>query len=107
MIVSKLSEGDAYADKPLTAAALAAAPAQVQKRMVGEKLYPTVVRLQPDHANKIVGVMLEVDNDVLLKLLESDEQMKHHVERAMGRIVGSPKIPAIAVPPRWAWSNVS
>merc|ERR1740123_1555586 len=57
---------------PLTAAALAAAPASVQKQMLGEKLFPAVSRYQPELAGKITGMMLEMDNSELLMLLESD-----------------------------------
>merc|ERR1719162_2820614 len=69
---------------PLTAAALAAAPAGVQKQMLGEKLFPAVSRYQPELAGKITGMMLEMDNSELLMLLESDQQLKSKVVEAMG-----------------------
>ena len=47
--------GDAYEEKQLTAAALAAAAAQSQKQIVGEKLLPAVVRLQLEHAETSSG----------------------------------------------------
>merc|ERR1719221_2485728 len=68
---------------PLTAAALAAAPAGVQKQMLGEKLFPMVSRLQPELAGKITGMMLEMDNSELLMLLESEQQLKGKVDEAM------------------------
>merc|ERR1712127_687617 len=68
---------------PLTAAALAAAPASVQKQMLGEKLFPAVSRHQPELAGKITGMMLEMDNSELLMLLESEHQLKGKVEEAM------------------------
>jgi len=73
---------------PLTAAALAAAPAGVQKQMLGEKLFPAVSRYQPELAGKITGMMLEMDNSELLMLLESDAQLKSKVEEAMRVIEG-------------------
>merc|ERR1719491_2932671 len=68
---------------PLTAAALAAAPAGVQKQMLGEKLFPAISRCQPDLAGKITGMMLEMDNSELLMLLESEQQLKSKVDEAM------------------------
>merc|ERR1719491_2270637 len=73
---------------PLTAAALAAAPAGVQKQMLGEKLFPAVSRYQPELAGKITGMMLEMDNSELLMLLESDQQLKCKVEEAMRVLEG-------------------
>merc|ERR1719517_276852 len=64
---------------PLTAAALAAAPAGVQKQMLGEKLFPAISRHQPMLAGKITGMMLEMDNSELLMLLESEQQLKGKV----------------------------
>merc|ERR1719188_563166 len=67
----------------LTAAALAAAPPQVQKQMLGEKLYPAISKYRPDLAGKITGMMLEMDNSELLMLLESESQLKTKVDEAM------------------------
>jgi len=67
----------------LTAAQLAAAPAAVQKQMLGEKLYPAIARMQPELAGKITGMMLEMDNSELLMLLESPPQMKEKVDEAL------------------------
>merc|ERR1740123_34644 len=74
---------------PLTAAALAAAPAGVQKQMLGEKLFPAISRHQPELAGKITGMMLEMDNSELLMLLESDLQLKGKVDEAMRVLEGS------------------
>jgi len=68
---------------PLTAAALAAAPASVQKQMLGEKLFPAISRFQPELAGKITGMMLEMDNSELLMLLESETQLQGKVQEAM------------------------
>merc|ERR1719159_1605377 len=61
----------------------AAAPQQVQKQMLGEKLFPMVSKIQPELAGKITGMMLEMDNSELLMLLESEAQMKTKVEEAL------------------------
>merc|ERR1719410_2725739 len=73
----------AAAGGALTAAALAAAPAGVQKQMLGERLFPAVSRFQPALAGKITGMMLEMDNSELLMLLESEQQLKGKVDEAM------------------------
>jgi len=76
------------AGQPLSAAALAAAPAAVQKQMLGEKLFPAISRFQPEQAGKITGMMLEMDNSELLMLLESDAQLKAKVDEAMRVLEG-------------------
>merc|ERR1719235_1981735 len=75
---------------PLTAAALAAAPAAMQKQMLGSKLYPAICKYQPELAGKITGMMLEMDNSELLILLESETQLKNKVSEAL-RVLESQK----------------
>merc|ERR1712014_105934 len=67
----------------LTAAQLAAAPAAVQKQMLGEKLYPQIAKMQPELAGKITGMMLEMDNSELLSLLDSQAALKEKVDEAL------------------------
>merc|ERR1719343_256104 len=69
---------------PLNAATLAAAPPQVQKQMIGEKLFPAIAKFQPELAGKITGMMLEMDNSELLMLLESEQQLRAKVDEALG-----------------------
>jgi len=69
---------------PLNAAQLAAAPAPIQKQMIGEKLFPAIAKYQPELAGKITGMMLEMDNSELLILLESEQQLKNKVQEALG-----------------------
>ena len=47
---------------------LQAAPAQQQKQMLGEALYPKIHVQQPVLAGKITGMLLEMDNQELLNL---------------------------------------
>lgn len=67
---------------PLTAAALAAAPAEQQKRILGERLYPLVYARDSQNSSKITGMLLEMDNGELLHLLESPEALSAKIAEA-------------------------
>merc|ERR1712032_555492 len=69
--------------KPLTAAALVSASPEMQKNMIGERLYPLIYNAQPDHAGKITGMLLEMDNSELLHLLESPDALRMKVAEAL------------------------
>jgi len=68
---------------PLTAAALAAAPAEAQKQMLGERLYPLISAHQPEYAGKITGMLLEMDNGELLNLIEDQKALESKIAEAM------------------------
>ncbi len=51
-----------------TLEALAAAPPNQQKQLLGEAIYPKIQVLQPDLAGKITGMLLEMDNPELMSL---------------------------------------
>lgn len=70
-------------DMPLTAAALASAPPEQQKRILGERLFPLIQARDADHASKITGMLLEMDNGELLHLLESPEALSAKVSEAL------------------------
>ncbi|PSS23623.1 Polyadenylate-binding protein like [Actinidia chinensis var. chinensis] len=61
---------------------LAAAPAEQQKQILGERLYPLVQKHKPELTSKITGMLLEMDNSELLLLLESPESLVAKVEEA-------------------------
>jgi len=61
---------------------LAAAPPGMQKQMLGERIYSSVLKMAPDMAGKITGMMLEMDNAELLLLLENPEQLHSKVSEA-------------------------
>jgi polyadenylate-binding protein len=67
----------------LTAAALASASPEMQKNMIGERLYPMIHQSQPDLAGKITGMLLEMDNSELLHLLESPEALNAKISEAL------------------------
>ncbi|KAI3706682.1 hypothetical protein L6452_24591 [Arctium lappa] len=62
---------------------LAAASPEIQKQILGERLYPLVNQLKPDLAAKITGMLLEMDNLEVLLLLESPESLAAKVEEAV------------------------
>lgn len=81
---------------PITAlaSALANAPAEQQRTMLGENLYPLVDQLEHDHAAKVTGMLLEMDQTEVLHLLESPDALKAKVAEAMDvlRNVSQPNV---------------
>ncbi|KAI8582688.1 hypothetical protein K450DRAFT_226424 [Umbelopsis ramanniana AG] len=67
----------------LTAAALAAAPPEMQKQMLGERLYPLIHQQQPEYAGKITGMLLEMQTSELLHLLEDNEALESKITEAV------------------------
>ncbi|KAK8968068.1 Polyadenylate-binding protein 2 [Platanthera guangdongensis] len=65
------------------ASALANASPEQQTTMLGESLYPHVEQLERDHAAKVTGMLLEMDQTEVLHLLESPESLKAKVAEAM------------------------
>ncbi|KAI8321924.1 polyadenylate binding protein [Martensiomyces pterosporus] len=74
----------------LTAAALAAAPEEEQKQMLGEALYPLIAAHDEEKAGKITGMLLEMDNSELLHLLENAEALEAKVTEAVDVLKESP-----------------
>ncbi|KAI8337688.1 hypothetical protein BC941DRAFT_40674 [Chlamydoabsidia padenii] len=67
----------------LTAAALASAAPEMQKQMLGERLYPLIHAQQPEYSGKITGMLLEMDNGELLNLLEEQAALDSKIAEAM------------------------
>merc|ERR1719401_484305 len=71
------------ANQPIDVSVLAQVPPDVQKQMIREKLYPAIAKYKPELAEKVTGMMLEMDNSELLMLLESEQHLKYRVEEAL------------------------
>jgi hypothetical protein len=67
----------------LHAAQLAAALPSEQKQMLGEKLFPTIYEIHLRLAGKITGMILQMDNSELLRMLESDQHLRIKVEEVL------------------------
>ena len=52
-------------------------------QMLGEQLYPLVECLEPGHAAKVTGMLLEMDQPEVLHLIESPDDLKSKVAEAM------------------------
>jgi polyadenylate-binding protein len=67
----------------LTASSLASATPEMQKQMLGERLYPFIHRQQPEYSGKITGMLLEMENTELLKLLDDQLALDRKIMEAM------------------------
>ncbi|KAL6984242.1 hypothetical protein U1Q18_017621 [Sarracenia purpurea var. burkii] len=65
------------------ASALASATPENQRLMLGEQLFPLVELLERDHAGKVTGMLLEMDQTEVLHLIESPDALKKKVGEAM------------------------
>lgn len=57
--------------------------ALMSKQTLGEMLFPMVQKFRPEHANKITGMIIELDNLELVPLFESESALREKVEEAM------------------------
>jgi len=72
------------AEPELTAAVLAAAEPSQQKQMLGERIYPLVnEQIGTEQAGKVTGMLLEIENFELLKLIDEPALLKEKVSEAM------------------------
>ncbi len=52
-------------------------------QMLGEQLFPLVEHIERDHAGKVTGMLLEMDQTEVLHLIESPDDLKEKVSEAM------------------------
>jgi len=71
------------------AAQLAAVPAEQQKMLLGERLFPLIAETPDvgDQAGKITGMLLDMDTHELLHLIESPEALNQKVTEAINVLV--------------------
>jgi len=67
----------------LSAAMLANASPEMQKQILGERLYPLVFNKQPELAAKITGMFLEMDTAEILTLLDSQNELDSKIQEAL------------------------
>ncbi|KAH0680037.1 hypothetical protein KY285_021045 [Solanum tuberosum] len=65
------------------ASSLAFASPEDQHAMLGEQLFPLVEHIEQDHAGKVTGMLLEMDQTEVLHLIESPDALKEKVSEAM------------------------
>ncbi|KAL7184492.1 hypothetical protein ACSBR2_026617 [Camellia fascicularis] len=51
--------------------------------MLGEQLFPLVERVEPDHAGKVTGMLLAMDQTEVLHLIEAPDALKKKVSEAL------------------------
>jgi len=69
--------------EPLTIKVLAAAPEEMRKQMIGERLFPLIKIREPVLAGKITGMLLEMDDSELIHLLESHQALQDKINEAL------------------------
>jgi len=82
--------------EPLTIKALAAAPEDMRKQMIGERLFPLIQFKEPTLAGKITGMLLEMDNGELIHLLESHPALNEKIAEALQVLHQHPDMAEVA-----------
>ena len=66
-------------EEPLTMTMLAAAVPQDPKQMLWVRLLPRIWRMYPDLSAKITGILLERENEEILKMIEKPDYLTTNV----------------------------
>ncbi|KAL8172425.1 hypothetical protein V2J09_024229 [Rumex salicifolius] len=81
-----LFNGSEIAHPPLSSvlmSALCTASLDQQRIILGEHLYPLVEKIERDNAAKVTGMLLEMDQPEVLRLIESPDALKKKVAEAL------------------------
>ena len=70
----------------LDLASLATLEPQQQKQVLGESLFPLVLKLAPENVGKLTGMLLEMDQSEVLHLLEDPEALKARVSEGVAAL---------------------
>jgi polyadenylate-binding protein len=74
----------AIAAAPLDPKRIAELPAEQQKMVLGEKLYPLIAASQPELAGKITGMLLDsYFSEEIIHLIETPDALKSKIEEAL------------------------
>lgn len=71
---------------------LAQYSSQQQKRYLGDRIYPLVHYSHPEQANKITGMLLEMDTGDILHLLENTDALNAKIVEALNVLKASEKV---------------
>ncbi|XP_060526485.1 polyadenylate-binding protein 4-like [Cylas formicarius] len=58
-------------------------PQDPQKQMIGEQLYSSIRKFNPELAGKITGMLLEIDNTELVDMIKDQESLRAKVDEAV------------------------
>lgn len=58
-------------------------PEDRRKHVIGERLYPLVMEVEPTLAPKITGMILEMDNTEIIELLDSRQALEKKIQEAL------------------------
>ena len=50
--------------------------------ILGQQLYPKIAALEPDLSSKIIGMILELDNNEILETINNDDLLKEKIKDA-------------------------
>ncbi|CAL5417675.1 unnamed protein product [Camellia sinensis] len=74
---------DVHRPGPVPMSTLASAMPENQSMMLREQLFPLVERVEPDHAGKVTGILLEMNQTDVLHLIEAPDALKKKVSKAL------------------------